>query len=574
MRSQKRGGGRQTWDDEWAVRRHRLAVDDAEQDEFLMLVHEQAGMKKQKWVHVLAMGLVLMIGLLGTSQVAVVAQNPELQPSPETTRALEEILTSMPPQPGGTRGVPLREATPVLTTDIPSQETTPVLTADIPLQEATPAFTAGILLQEATREATAESGTPAPPATRPLGGIVEPRTPEPTATPGRIEQGVNQIATQAGLTRTELLGLSAADWINLGISLVFILAAYLIGTWLIRRILPRVVGSTPTEFDDLFLAQAGPWLRWLVVVFILQYATARLAFVSAQFKTILADVYFVLGLFLTFRIVWRSVGLAERWYRQKSAEAEREDELAPLITLLVRAGSVLVVVIGLTVLLSHFGVNVAAFTAAMGLGGLAFSLAARDTIADAIAGFIILVDRPFRVGDRIEIQGVGTWGDVTGIGLRTTRIRTRDNRMVIVPNSVIGANQVINYSYPDPRYRIETHVGIAYGTDIETARKVIVDAVCKVQNVLPDKPVDALYIEMGDTAMIFRVRWWIESYVDTRRIVDRVHTALQHALDEAGIESPYPTQNVNLQVRPEGLKDVADSRDRAGDGRRDVEQAP
>jgi small-conductance mechanosensitive channel len=135
---------------------------------------------------------------------------------------------------------------------------------------------------------------------------------------------------------------------------------------------------------------------------------------------------------------------------------------------------------------------------------------------------------------------------VIDIGLRTTRIRTRDNRMVIVPNSVIGANQVVNYTYPDPRYRIETHVGIGYGTDIERARQVIIAAVRQVEGVLLDKPVDALYREMGDWAMIFRVRWWIESYIDTRRMFDRVHTALQNALDEAGIESPFPTQSVDL----------------------------
>ena len=62
---------------------------------------------------------------------------------------------------------------------------------------------------------------------------------------------------------------------------------------------------------------------------------------------------------------------------------------------------------------------------------------------------------------------------------------------------------------------------------------------------------DALYIEMGDSAMVFRVRWWIESYVDTRRMFDKVHTALQHALDEAGIDCPFPTQTLNLQFEPQ-----------------------
>ncbi|MFN2185379.1 MAG: mechanosensitive ion channel family protein, partial [Anaerolineae bacterium] len=120
-----------------------------------------------------------------------------------------------------------------------------------------------------------------------------------------------------------------------------------------------------------------------------------------------------------------------------------------------------------------------------------------------------------------------------------------------VPNSSIGANQVINYTYPDPRYRIQTHVGIAYGTDIEQARRIIVDTVRQVEGVIQEKPIDALYIEMGDSAMIFRVRWWIESYVDTRHMFDRVHTALQHALDEAGIESPFPTQSLNVRLEGE-----------------------
>jgi MscS family membrane protein len=472
-------------------------------------------MKARKPLLYAILGAVLWLGLLGGVQAAVVAQTPEPQPSPEATRVLEGLQATLAPTP-----------------------------EDAGL--ATPQGTARVSVQEATPEGTGEESEPEPTVTRLLEGVIETRTPEPTATPGRLEQEVNQLAARAGLAWTEFLGLSAADWINLGISLVFILVGYLIGTWLIRSILPRLARRTETQFDDIFLTQAGPSLRWLVVIVILRSATARLVFVSAGIKTILADTYFVMGVLLAFRIIWRSVDLAERWYSERALQAGRSDELAPVITLLVRVGRVVVAIIGVTILLSHFGVNVTGFAAALGIGGLAFSLAARDTIADAIAGFIILVDRPFRIGDRIEIQGVGTWGDVTDIGLRTTRIRTRDNRMVIVPNSVIGANQVINYTYPDPRYRIETHVGIGYGTDIERARHVIINTVRQVEGVLLDKPVDALYHEMGDSAMIFRVRWWIESYVDTRRVFDRVHTALQHALDEAGIESPFPTQSVNL----------------------------
>jgi MscS family membrane protein len=402
--------------------------------------------------------------------------------------------------------------------------------------------------------APAAGDTPAPTPTALLDELIMTRTPEPTATPGRIEQQVEELAKKAGLTWTTFLGLSVVDWINLGVSLLFVLAGYLIGTWLIRRVLPRLARRTPTEFDDQFLEVSGGVVRWLVVLITLYFATNRLTFASAELKAFLTDAYFVVALFLVVRIVFKLIDLADELGRQRAAEAGREGELEPLIVLLTRVGRVMVIILGLIGLLSYFGVNVTGFATVLGLSGLAISLAAQDTIADAIAGFIVLVDQPFRIGDRIEIQGEGTWGDVVDIGLRTTRIRTRDNRMVIVPNSTISKNQVINYSYPDPRYRIQTHVGIGYGTDIEVARQLLVDTVRRIEGVLHDKPVDALYIEMGDSAMVFRVRWWIESYVDTRRMFDRVHTALQHALDEAGIECPFPTQTVNLHAEQHALE--------------------
>ena len=256
----------------------------------------------------------------------------------------------------------------------------------------------------------------------------------------------------------------------------------------------------------------------------------------------------VLLLLIAVRITWKTVEVVEKWYRIKSVEMENEAQLAPAISWLVRLTQSIIVLTAFTILLAYFGIDVLAFAAALGLTGFAISLAAKDTISDVIAGMTIMADRPFRVGDRIEIHNENTWGDVTDIGLRTTRIRTRDNRLVIVPNSIISKNQVINYTFPDPRYRIQTHVSVGYGTDVKTVRNVMIDAVRQVEGVLVDKPVDALYIEMSNSAMIFRVRWWIESYIDTRRMFDKVHSALQVALDEAGIEVPNDVYDIILKA--------------------------
>ena len=136
---------------------------------------------------------------------------------------------------------------------------------------------------------------------------------------------------------------------------------------------------------------------------------------------------------------------------------------------------------------------------------------------------------------------------MVSIGLRSTRIRTLDNRLVIVPNSSISNNQVVNYTYPDPRYRIQTEIGVAYGTDLRVVREVITSALQGVEGVIPDMPVDILFMEFGDSAMILRVRWWIESYIDARRSTDRVNETVYQTLEQAGIELPNAMMTVELK---------------------------
>lgn len=425
--------------------------------------------------------------------------------------------------------------------------------ATTPVATPTPGGTA-TAEQGSTLEASA---TLAPTATALLEEIVSTRPSQPTATPGLLEQEVTQLVTGAGLGNSAFLGLSATTWVDLGTFLLTVLVAYLLSILLVRQLLVPVVGRTATKLDDELLKDSGRELRRLLLILALQYATEQFALITPRLKTILGDVYFVVGAVLILRLSLRLIRMAEKWYRARPATSTRDQALDPVITMLVRLGIIGVWGIAITAMLEHFGVNITAFAAALGLGGLAISLAARDTVADAIAGMIILVDQPFRVGDRIEIKAVDTWGDVVDVGLRTTRIRTPDNRLVIVPNSSIGSNEIINYSYPDPTYRIQTDVGVAYGSDIEQVRKTLVEAVRQVEGVLPAKPVDALYNEMDGAAMIFRVRFWIETYADTRRMMDRVHAAIQQALVAAGIQIwPAVGFEIDLKMQPQMARQV------------------
>ncbi len=385
------------------------------------------------------------------------------------------------------------------------------------------------------------------------------RTPVPTVTPGVVEIAVENFTENAGITGFVILGLSSADWINLAISVLLALVLYRVGMWVVRSLLRKVVARTPTDFDDRFLAETDQQIRWLIIVMVIEISLRRLQFLDSDIKTLVQDIAFLAYVLIFAVISWKLVTMGLEIMEERLSQRMDPSQVNTLMQLVGWLVKFLVVFVYFTILLDHFGISITAVTAVLGLGGLALSLAAQDTIADFISGIIILLDQPFRVGDRIAVDTISTWGDVTEIGLRTTKVRTRDNRLVIIPNSTIGNSAVVNYTYPDPRYRVQIELGIGYGQDIDKIRRVIVGAVENIDGVLKDKPVEALFLEFGETHMIFRVRWWIESFVDTRRMFDKVNQVLYTALDGAGVEMPFTTYDVNIKFGNDNAQRIADA---------------
>jgi len=412
-----------------------------------------------------------------------------------------------------------------------------------------------------TSPSAGATDTPVPPSATPQTDEEEARTPlvlatpthAPTATPDVVTELIREVSKNLGVQDVKVLRISAEDWIDLGISLLLVFIFGSLFSRLVYSVLIRIFARTNNKYAGVFIEQSRRQITVIILVIGFYIGTSRLTFINVFIKSGLNKFYTAFIVIAVTVILWRLMDVLIEWYQNEVEPQRDKHQVDTILVMLHRAGRTLLVTISAITLLSLYNVNVNALIAALGVGGLALSLAAQDTLSNVISGIMIMLDQPFRVGDRIEISRLGTWGDVVDIGLRSTRIRTRDNRLVIVPNNTISSDQIVNYTYPDPRYRIQIEIGIAYGQDIEKVRKVLVDTVRKVEGVLPDKPVDALYVTMGDSAMTFRVRWWIHSYVDTRRIFDRVNTALQVALEHAGIKSPFNTLDINILNMP-GVK--------------------
>ena len=264
------------------------------------------------------------------------------------------------------------------------------------------------------------------------------------------------------------------------------------------------------------------------------------------------DLFFLLSFVLLYIITLRLVASAAEWYQDHRVPEANRKRLAPITELLKRLGYLLVSMIALSIALSYFGINITGLSAVVILVAVVIAVAAKAAIDDAISGLLILIDRPFRVGDDIYLKELETWGKVVGIGIRITRIRPLDNREVTIPNSLIGQSQVINYTYPDPSFRIRTNIGVAYGTDPAQLQQVVEGAVRGVEGVLPERPVEVIFRAFGESARQVRVRWWIDDVNHQDLVLNRVNAAIERALDKAGIEIPFRTYALNLKAEYAG----------------------
>lgn len=210
--------------------------------------------------------------------------------------------------------------------------------------------------------------------------------------------------------------------------------------------------------------------------------------------------------------------------------------------------SILVWVLGLMIaaVIMFPGLTPASILAGLGIGSVAIGFAFKDVFENFLAGIIILFRREMRIGDHIECEGIE--GKVAQIAIRESHIRQTDGQLVIVPNALLFKNPVIVRTDQDLR-RTTVICGVAYDVDVATARDVIRQAVAGCDTVVQDdKPIQIFAQEFASSSINFEVTWWTGSTpVDIRKSRDEVVTAVKKALDDAGIEIPFPYRTLTFK---------------------------
>lgn len=206
----------------------------------------------------------------------------------------------------------------------------------------------------------------------------------------------------------------------------------------------------------------------------------------------------------------------------------------------------IILFVGFIVILQTAGINLSSITVLFGALGVGIGFGLQNITNNFVSGLIILIERPIKVGDRIEVSGIS--GDVVNISMRATTIITNDNISIIIPNSEFVSSTVINWSHTDRDMRFNFPVGVSYGEDPDNIRKLLLQVADENSGVLKQPRPDVLFSEFADSAMNFNLRVWTREYTDRPAILkSQLYYEIYKKFKENGVEIPYPQRDIHIK---------------------------
>lgn len=218
-------------------------------------------------------------------------------------------------------------------------------------------------------------------------------------------------------------------------------------------------------------------------------------------------------------------------------------EVTPLVE---NIWKVIVIVSGIMFILSVWKIDITPLLASAGIVGIAVALAAKDTLANLFGGISIFIDKPYRIGDYIVLDQ-GERGEVVNIGVRSTRIKTRDDILISIPNSIIANTKIINESAPVPKFRIRIQASAAYGSDIDKVEGILLEVAGMNDNVESDPEPRVRFRSFGDSALNFELLCWAKEPSLRGRTIHEINRQIYKRFNESGITIPFPHRTVYLR---------------------------
>ena len=352
---------------------------------------------------------------------------------------------------------------------------------------------------------------------------------------------MENIATQIALIIELIYNytiLTICTYVLLSFIIAFIVDRIIIG------IIKKIVKSTKTDLDDdlLDIFHKPIYYTILFTGFSLAIQVIDL---SDQVNFIFSGVLKTLIVFYWTSALFKALNIMIKFnYSDKRMNSVITKKTIPLFDNL---GKIFIFLSSVYFVMLSWNINVTAIIASAGILSVAIGFAAKDTLGNLFAGIFIMADSPYKEGDYINLD-TGERGYVTSIGLRSTRILTRDDIEITIPNSVISTSKIVNESGgPHEKERVRVNIDIAYGSNLEKAKKILNDIARSSNNVCKDpKPRVRLRL-LGDSGLKIQLMFWIEKPELRGLVIDEITSEIYSIFNTEKIDIPFPQRTLHIK---------------------------
>jgi MscS family membrane protein len=332
--------------------------------------------------------------------------------------------------------------------------------------------------------------------------------------------------------------------ISIIVSILILVGAIVIGKllyWLIGTFAKSLAARTKSGLDDILIDKLEEPIVYGIVILGFYWGFTRLHF-NESVDSFFANVFMILFILNVTWLIARVIdSLIEEYIVPivTKSESDLDDQLLPILRKTIKA---VLWIFGIVIALSNSGFDVAALIAGLGIGGLALALAAQDTVKNIFGGIMVFLDKPFKIKDRIKVNGMD--GVVEEIGVRSTRLRTLEGRLITIPNGQFSDNAVENVSL-EPTRKVNISLGLTYDTtpeQMENAMNIIKDII-KANSKVEDDALVA-FNAWGDFAMGIQVIYYISSPDFIFSAQSEINLEILKLFNAEGLEFAFPTQTI------------------------------
>jgi len=340
----------------------------------------------------------------------------------------------------------------------------------------------------------------------------------------------------------ETLNISKSPYVNAAVAVIFFIVAAKIADILIDKVFRRFATFTKSDLDDRIIDVIHRPIYFTIIFIGCASAVVYLKGSPKAVFYINNSLYSLVSVIWAFTVINLSTVIIVHLTSGASDETGLRKDVVPLFENIFKLLTITAV---LMVILSIWKINITPLLASAGIVGVAIAIAAKDTLSNFFGGISIFMDRPYKIGDYIVLNS-GERGEVVAIGMRSTRIKTRDDILISIPNSILANSKIINESAPVPNFRVRIPVSVAYGSDIDLVEKTLLDIASHNDQILPEPAPRVRFREFGDSALNFELLCWAREPSLRGRTIHELNCTIYKKFNENGITIPFPQRDLHI----------------------------